>query len=113
MRRRHNPYIHPHPLQRTDRPELTLLQHAQQLHLHLERQIPNLIEERRPPFASSSSPRFASPAPVNAPFVCPKSSLSISGPTSDPQSIGTKWPRVALSNNSPAPATSFPVPLSP
>ena len=64
--------------------------------------------------AEASNPSFARSAPVNAPFTCPNSSLSISVGTSDPQSTVTngfaafgplKWIDRATS--------SLPVPLSP
>src|SRR5207302_11059248 len=69
---------------------------------------------RSPPSADWKRPAFDFVAPVKAPFSYPKSSLSISVGTSDPQSTATngvcaieprKWRARA--------ASSFPVPLSP
>ena len=60
-----------------DAPDLALLQHAQELHLHLRADLADLVEEERaarwPPRRGRAS---AALAPVNAPRSWPKSSLS-------------------------------------
>ena len=72
--------------------EFPLLEQAQQLDLHVERQIADLVEEGGAAVGQFDQPFFVACAPVNAPRTWPNSSLSISGPTSEPQSIGTKSP---------------------
>ena len=58
--------------------ELPLLQHAQQLHLHVRRQVADLVEEDRAAVGELET-AFAGrdSAPVNAPRSWPNSSLSI------------------------------------
>ena len=58
--------------------KLALLQDSQQLGLRRRVQIADLVQKQRAPSASSNLPRRADVAPVNAPFSCPNSSLSIS-----------------------------------
>jgi hypothetical protein len=58
--------------------EFALLQHAQQLGLRVRVQIADSSRNSVPPSASSNLPRRAEVAPVNDPFSCPNSSLSIS-----------------------------------
>ena len=57
----------------------SLLQDAQQLGLHVQRQLADFVEEQRADCGRPRSGRFAAPtAPVNAPRSWPNSSLSIS-----------------------------------
>ena len=93
--RGHNPNVDLDPLQGAERPQFLLLQHAEQLDLHFERQFADFIEESRAAVGQFDQPAFGVDAPVNAPRTWPNSSLSIIVPTSDPQSIGTNCPRGA------------------
>ena len=61
-----------------DAPEFARLEHAQELRLHVERQLADLVEEERALPASSNAPWREATAPVNAPRSWPKSSLSMS-----------------------------------
>ncbi len=67
-----------------------------------------------PPFASSNAPARALVAPVNAPFSCPNSSLSISVPTTAAQST-TMYGAGARGDSvcSVRAIMSLPVPVSP
>jgi len=53
------------------------LQRAQQLRLNLA-DVPDFIQEQCAVIGELERPRFCIKAPVNAPFSCPKSSLSTS-----------------------------------
>ncbi len=67
-----------------------------------------------PPSASSKRPVLRACAPVNAPFSCPKSSLSINPAGSVPQSTLTKTDlRRPLALWMARATSSFPVPVSP
>ena len=67
-----------------------------------------------PPWASANLPTLRAAAPVNAPFSCPKISLSASVSGSAPQSTTTKGPsRRALRSWIRCATRSLPVPLSP
>jgi hypothetical protein len=55
-----------------------LLEETEELRLEVVRQVADLVEEDRPPFAASSRPGLSFQAPVKAPFTWPKSSLSSS-----------------------------------
>ena len=57
--------------------ELALLEHAQELHLHLGRHLADLVEEERAVVGELEAPGLRATAPVKAPFSWPKSSLSI------------------------------------
>ena len=91
-----------------------LLKHAQQLGLHLERDIADLVEEERAAVGELEAAHFCAIAPVNAPFSWPNSSLS--------SSAGGHRGAVDLDEGAIAPAaalvdrarnSSLPVPVSP
>ena len=54
--------------QAADRSKLFLLQDPQQLHLHLERQLANLVEECGAAVCGVQKSQFLVVAPVKAPF---------------------------------------------
>ena len=88
-----------------DRAHRLFLDHAQQLHLHVQRQIGDLVEEQRAAFGGLERGRpCPAPAPVKLPFLWPKNSLSISSDGIAPQLTGTNGPlaRAALSRGSAA-----------
>ena len=59
--------------------ELAVLEHAQQLGLQVQRQLADFVEEERGAVGDLEPTLAASrPRPVNAPFSCPNSSLSMS-----------------------------------
>ena len=58
--------------------ELALLEHAQQLGLQRQRQLAHLVEEQGGAVRDLEPSFPHGGAPVNAPFSCPNSSLSIS-----------------------------------
>jgi hypothetical protein len=61
---------------RPERADLALLQHAQDLRLQPEGHLADLVEEERAPVGELEEALLVLVAPVNAPFLCPKSSLS-------------------------------------
>jgi len=92
--------------------ELAFLDEPEQLDLHFEREIADFVEEGGTAVASSTSPFLFSTAPLKAPFTWPNNSLSMSVPTSEPQSMGTNSP-CGLALCTARATTSLPVPLSP
>ncbi|CSB47552.1 Uncharacterised protein [Vibrio cholerae] len=70
-------------------------------------------KNRVPPLATRNSPSRLFFAPVNAPEVCPNSSLSSSSGAIAPQLIGTKGPWRPLASWMPRATNSLPVPDSP
>ena len=59
VRRRNHAHVDLRRPRRADRLELPLLEHAQQLHLHVERQLADLVEEDRPVVRELEPPRLA------------------------------------------------------
>src|SRR6185503_10766296 len=90
------------------------LQYAQQLDLHRQAHVADLVEEQRAASAISKRPLRAVIAPVNEPFSWPKSSDSRSSAGIAPQLTATKgrWRRGLAAWIARA-AISFPVPDSP
>ena len=83
VRRHHYPHVfHLHrPVAAADALDFALLQHAQQLGLHGEGHVADLVQKKRAQDAPAQTCRCAAPAaPVNDPFSCPNSSDSISSP---------------------------------
>ncbi len=73
--------------------EFALLDQTQELDLHLERQVADSSKKKAvPPSAAIDQSLLVFDGVVNAPLTWPKSSLSMSVPTSDPQSMVTNWP---------------------
>ena len=77
-----------------DRAHRPLLERAQQLGLHAERHLADLVEEAacRPLRLHEEARARGACASVNAPFACPKSSLSSSVSGTAAQLIATKGP---------------------
>ena len=97
-----------------DARELALLEHAQELGLHRQRQLADLVEEQRAAVGGLEQADLRSRAPVKAPFSWPNSSLSSSVSGIAAQLTATN----GLSRRGPvtwmARATSsLPVPVSP
>ena len=91
-----------------------LLQHAQQLHLEVERQLADLVEEERAAVGLLEEPAAIGVASVNAPFLWPKSSLSRRFSGIAPQLTATKGSFFRFERVWIARATSsLPMPLSP
>ena len=72
--------------------ERALLQHAQQLHLHVEAHVADLVEEQRAAVGELEPADARGHAPVKAPFSWPNSSLSSSSRGIAPQLTGTNGP---------------------
>jgi hypothetical protein len=68
VRRRHDAHVDLDRLGAADPFELALLQHAQQLDLHVGGRSPTSSRNSVPPSASSKRPRRRAIAPVNDPF---------------------------------------------
>ena len=102
-------------LGRADALDLAVLEHAQQLHLHAERQLADLVEEDRAAVGRLEEPLRSRSAPVNAPRTWPKSSLSSSVGASVVQLQMTNGlvARAATGRGARARPSSLPVPLSP
>ena len=94
--------------------ELPLLEHPQQLHLDVDRQIANLVEEHRRVIGDLEPADLPRHAPVKAPRSRPNSSLSMSVAGMAAQltrTIGRAWR--ALSSWILEARNSLPVPVSP
>src|SRR5579885_103613 len=108
------PHIDPHAISRAHRPDFALLKRAQQLGLHIHREIANFVEENSSAVTGFQQAGVSVLRPVKAPFTWPNSSDSMRVGTKVEQSTGTngllfltprKWIDRATS--------SLPVPLSP
>ena len=77
VRRRNDAHIDLDARHAADAFEFLLLQHPQKLDLHLKRHLGHFVQKKRSLVGSSKRPGFEETAPVNAPFSCPKNSLSI------------------------------------
>jgi hypothetical protein len=98
-----------------DAPDFTVLESAQQAHLHVRAHFADFIEEKRAAVRLfKQQPLRREIAPVNAPFSWPKSSLSSRLSGIAPQLIATNGPflRGELKWMARA-STSLPLPLSP
>ena len=82
--------IHTARRQGPDALHFARFENAEQFGLHRQRQLAHLIEKQVPPSAISNNPGLSSVAPVNAPRLCPKSSLSKSVSTTAEQLTVTK-----------------------
>jgi hypothetical protein len=97
-----------------DRAHGFFLDHPQQLDLHVQRQIGDLIEEQGAAFRRLMSPFLSLTAPVKLPRLWPNSSLSMSSVGMAPQLTGTKGPSRRGPDSWMSFATSsLPVPDSP
>ncbi len=92
VRRRDDAHVHPQGPRRADARHLAIFHRAQQLFLRAGGQRRQLVQEQRPPSASSKRPALARVAPVKAPASWPKSSASISVSGSAAQFIVTSGP---------------------
>src|SRR5262249_50222778 len=77
---------------RSKRPEFFLLEHPQQFRLQIEWQLADFVEKRRAAVGGFDQPGLAVRGAGESPLTWPKSSLSISGPTSAEQSMVMKGP---------------------
>ena len=59
-------------------PHGLLLDDAQQLDLHVQRQVRDFVEKQRAAFGGLEQPSLSDTAPVKLPRLCPKNSLSMS-----------------------------------
>jgi hypothetical protein len=92
MRRREDPHVDLDRVLRADRRHDPVLEHAQDLGLQVERHVADLVEEQRPAVRLLEVPRARLRRPVNAPFSCPNSMLSMSCSGIAAQLTGTKGP---------------------
>ena len=115
IRRGQHAHIHVLLGARSQPAQFPLFQHAQQLGLRADRHLAQFIQQQRSALsASSKHPARRSTAPVNAPFSCPKISLSISVSGIAAQFTARNGrPLRGLRSCSVRATISLPVPLSP
>ena len=114
MSRRQYSDVHGHLALLTDRSNGFLLDHAQQLDLHVQWQVRHLIQEQRATLGALHQAAFVHDGAGKAAALVPKSSLSISSEGMAPQFTGTNGPSARAPQSWIRRATSsLPVPDSP
>ena len=75
-----------------DGADALFLQHAQQLDLHVQRQVGDFVEKQRAAVGRGNEAQLSVTAPVKLPRLWPNNSLSMSSEGIAPQFTGTKGP---------------------